>query len=181
MKIIDSWNLKDNFWTVNPQLTVIPEFKALLDKDKSKGKEGSSRIMWAIALFSDLGSKLRTLPESDRKNIINKEILEDPKFDWSTINDLIKVWVKDFMSPAQKQLALWENYMHEKNGYMANLMEQLRTEYRKDVADEVEKKLLSNGALFDEYNRLLDLLAQEEDIGRVKGGGQESLTEKMEI
>jgi hypothetical protein len=181
MKVIDSWNIGDNFWTVNPQLTVISEFKNLLDKDKSKGKDNSSRIMWAIALFTDIGSKYRSLPDSDKKHILIKEIIKDEKFDWSTIEPLITVWRNKFLSPAQKQLILWESYMQEKNQYMANLMESLRNEYKKEIADEVEKKLLSNGALFDEYNRLQDLLAQEEDAGRVQGGGQESLTEKGEI
>ena len=39
---------ENNFWELYPELLIIEELTQIYQKDKSKKKEDSSRIMWAI-------------------------------------------------------------------------------------------------------------------------------------
>ena len=50
--IILNFSPGSNFWELNPIAIVI--FKDFYDRDKSKNKDNSSRIMWAISLYLDM-------------------------------------------------------------------------------------------------------------------------------
>lgn len=168
--IIDYWDVHGNFWELHPQVALDSVFKSLYMSDKSKGKKRSSQIMWAVALYADFGSLYRKLDEKSRKDLICKEYLEDEDYDWSSLELYIEQW-KQFLTPAQKQMLLWERFMLEKNAYLESL------NYAEN-ADEIEKRLLSNKNLFEEYNRLIKTLAAEDAGGKVKGDAQESLMDQ---
>ena len=169
MKLIDIWDIDGNFWICNPQLKLA--FKSVYDADKSKSKDSSSRIMWSVALFIDTKSKFRDLPELQREELIRKDYNKD--FSVESCSEIISKW-KSFLSPAERQLILWDKFMDEKNEYMSGLN-------YKENGDEIEKRLLTNMKLYDELARLRLAIAEEESEGIVKGGAVESLSEKGEI
>lgn len=169
MNLVDIWNIEGSFWDSNPQLKVA--FKDIYSKDKSKNKSNSSQIMWAVALFIDPKSKFKDLDEGYREELIKDDYLSS--FSVKGYKETIEKW-KSFLSPAERQLILWEKFINEKNEYMAGLN-------YKDNGDEIEKRLLSNGKLFDELARLKSMIAEEESEGIVKGNATESLSEKGEI
>ncbi len=169
MKLIDIWEIEGNFWDLNPQLKLA--FKSVYSADKSKNKETSSRLMWAVALFIDNKSKFRDLAEHEREHLIQRDY--NTKFSVKDCKDIIDKW-KSFLSPAERQLLLWNKFMDEKNEYMQTL------NYAEN-GDEIEKRLKSNSTLFEELKRLENLIAEEESEGMVKGGAVESLSEKGEI
>ncbi len=171
MGLINAWELEKDFWKIYPELALIPEFKEI----KQKYKSHSSRYMWAVALYSDFDSKFRILSESERRTLISKEYLKEPKFNWKTLQPAIDAWKFKYVSPAKKQLLLWERFMQEKNEYMSKLT------YTKSTAKEITEELLSNKKLFEEYERLSSLIGQEDGTGRPQGGGEESLSEKGDI
>jgi len=51
--ISKNWNTDENYWQMNPIIKTISQFNKLYTSDKSKNKQKSSKIMWAIALFLD--------------------------------------------------------------------------------------------------------------------------------
>ncbi len=169
MKLIDIWDIEGNFWLCNPQLKLA--FKDIYESDKTKSKDSSSKTMWSVALFTDTKSKFKDLGEAQREELIQKDYNKD--FSIESCKDIIKKW-RSFLSPAERQLVLWSKFMEEKNEYMEGL------NYKED-GDEIEKRLLSNGKLFDELARLQIAIAEEESEGVVKGGAVESLSEKGEI
>jgi len=173
MNIVDYWNISGNFWEANPQLIAHPVLKLLHKGDKTRGKKESSRIMWAVALATDFSSKYKGIEIEGRKDLIAKEYLEDPKFDWDSVQKYIDVWIT-FLSPAQKHLVLWERILQEKSLYMETL------NYA-EHGMELEKMLKTNGDLYSELTRLNKMLAEEEGAGHVKGGAHESLSETGEI
>lgn len=174
MKVIDSWDVTANFWEVNPQLKAPGIYNTLYTEDKSKGKTQSSKLMWAIALFSDFDSKYRPLSEAERKKLVAEDILKDVSFDWSTLEKYIKEWER-YKSVPMKQMAEWERLMNEKTEYMKTL------KYSAETADEIEKRLLSNSKLYSEYEEIMSRLVQDGEAGTMLGGGMESLTERGEI
>jgi hypothetical protein len=169
MKLVDIWDIDQNFWQLNPQLKLA--FKDIYDGDKTKDKKDSSRLMWAIALFIDPGSKFCELPEYSREDLIKRDYFNT--FSLKEHGPIIEKW-KSFLSPAQRQLILWNKFMDEKNAYMTSLN-------YKENGDEIEKRLLSNTNLFKEFVRISALIAEEETDGLVKGGAVESLSEKGDI
>lgn len=173
--ILNNFEINANFWRLNPQLIIPEEFNKLYEADKSKGKESSSKLMWAVFLYCDSESKFFNLSLQDRKDIIAKDYLKNPKFKWKTLEPAIKMCEKLILTPAQRQLIDWARLMNEKNEYMKTL------KYNGNTADEIEKRLLSNGKLFDELTRLTDLLHKEGSGGNIKGGSVESLSESGEI
>lgn len=174
MKVMESWDINASFWELNPQLKIPSAFNRLYTSDKSKGKAHSSRLMWAIAFFADFDSKYRALSDSERKKLVAEDILKEPEFDWTTVEEYIKAWDM-FKSVPMKQMCEWERLMNEKTEYMRTL------KYNAETADEIEKRLLSNTKLYSEYEEIMSRLVQEGEGGTMLGGGMESLTEKGEI
>ena len=53
MSLLTNFQLDANFWQTYPQMILPKAFNDLSKKDKSKGKEESSKIMWAVAMLID--------------------------------------------------------------------------------------------------------------------------------
>lgn len=173
--ILNNFEITANFWSINPQLVIPNDFNKLYESDKSKKKDDSSKLMWAIALIVDTESKFYNLSLKERKDIVARDYLKNTKFDWKTLDKQVTTYEKLILTPAQRQLSEWNRLMDEKNEYMKKL------KYTGDTADEIEKRLLSNAKLFDELTRLSEMLQKEGEQGLVKGGVSESLSERGEI
>lgn len=170
MKLIDIWDIEQNFWQLNPQLKLA--FKEVYDEDKSKGKEISSKLMWAVALFIDPKSKFKDLQVSGREELIIKDY--NKNFSTKKSKNIIDKW-KQFLSPAERQLIQLERILDERSVYIEGL------KFDSQSGDEIEKRIKATRGLFEELARLKDMIAEEELDGIVKGGSQESLSEKGEI
>ena len=173
--ILENFEIEANFWKMNPQTRVVEEFATLYDEDKSKDKASSSQIMWALALLVDPKSKYKELSLKERKSIIATGYLKQPKFNWDNYAKHIDTYKKVNSSAAQRQLDKWSEFMDQKTEYLNTMT------YNSDTAEEIEARLLSNGKLFGELQRLSDMLVKEGEEGTVKGGTMESLSEKGEI
>jgi len=79
---------ENNFWELYPELLIIEELTQIYQKDKSKKKEDSSRIMWAIYFAFNPESKFINLP--NKLEILAKDYLKDPKFNWEGIKKQIR-------------------------------------------------------------------------------------------
>jgi hypothetical protein len=174
MKVIDSWETNDNFWVSNVQFKVAQPFKSLYDSDKSKNKEASSKIMWGLAFMCDFGSKYRQLSVNERKELIARDIFKNPNFNWDDYKDYIRGW-EIFKTSAERQMMQWERFINEKTEFLETL------KYDKENSGLIEKLLLSNSDLYEEYEDIMARLSQEEDGGTMKGGSMESASERGDI
>lgn len=172
MKVIEAWDVTANFWEINPQFKVKETFNTIYKEDKSKGKIDSSRLMWGIALYADFESKYRQLPEKEKKELIANDLWQNPKFDWTTVKDIIKAW-DVFKSAAQRQMMEWERFTNEKTEFLKGLS------FDNIINVEIgEKLLLSNVKLYEAYEKINEKLAAEGEQGTIFGGGMESASEK---
>ncbi len=169
MRVIESWDIQGNFWKCNPQFTTIEPYQTLYKEDK-KNKEDSSKQMWAYALLCDMESKYRQVGYTQRKELIARDYIKDKKFDWNKHQKFLDGW-EIFKTPMEKQLEQWKRFIHEKNELMTTL------KLTEDNWETIEKMVLSNGKLQDEYDKIMKRINQEEDAGVVMGGATESLTE----
>jgi hypothetical protein len=75
-----------------------------------------------------------------------------------------------------RQMKQWNRIMDEKTSFITSL------HYGEKTYKMIEEMLISNGKLFDEYDRIMKILSKEQIAGdRTKGGSQESLIEKGDI
>lgn len=175
MNLLNNFDIKSNFWKINPQLCILGEFASLYDADKSKDKSESSKIMWAIALILDTESKFFNLPVDERKRVVAKDYLKSPSFDFGSYKPQMNAYEKLTMTPAKRQLVEWSRIMDEKSELLKTL------NYTVETWEIIEKMLKSNKDLYAELQRISELLINEGERGIMKGGSEESATEAGDI
>lgn len=168
---LNNFDVKNNFWEVNSNFLILEDFKKLYEEDKSKHKEKSSTFMWALSLLLHPDSILYNISGTDRRTTISREYLHDTEFDWKKVERYEMLYQKMVLSPAQRQLFLWNKFMDEKIEYMSTL------NYR-EHGEIIEELLLTNSKLISEYEKISERLEKEGNQGIAKGGAEESASEK---
>lgn len=164
-----------NFWELNPELVYPEVFSEFYESDKSKDKIDSSKIMNALYLLLDSGSKFRELPEKERKVLIQKDYLKDEKFNFDKYKHLQDFYLKLTSSKAKKLLRNWELKLEERDEFIASL------KYDEQTSVILDKMMAATKGIWDQYLSILNEVEKEEGHGSVKGGGVESLSESGRI
>lgn len=169
--IVNNFNTNNNFWDSNPQLKIAEDFAVLYKSDKSKGKEDSSKIMWAIALVYDPKSKYYNLPIKSRKQIIARDYLGDESFNFDEYQQQVSFYTSLTISPARRHLVEWNNKLDEKTEFL------VKTRYTGDTWKMIEEMLINNTKLYSELARISESLEKEGEEGVTRGGSSESASE----
>lgn len=181
MKIPDLITSKDNFWELNPQYTYI--FSDFYNSDKTKNKNKSSRIMWAIYFKIHPKSDFYNL--NDKDNVIKTKWLKDDKFKWEDYNEYIELFKESVLTQAEKSLVSWDETMKRRNEFIHN-QEFTLDEYdesgklRKGTADQLDKMLANTSKLYAEYFKIKKEFSDEE-IKRGRGNKPMSMSDSDEI
>ena len=177
MAVLDNFDLKANFWEVNPQFKIPKKFNSLYVSDKSKAKEESSKVMWAIALYADnsKSNKFRNLSDSDRKNIITTDYLNGTKFNWEANKPLIELYQNMNMTKAQRNLFTIESKLEQRDEVLA------KETYTIDNALDLDKIIINSKAVNEVYKVLKDTVEKEEAESSTRGGRIESASERGDI
>ena len=185
MKIPDLFKGDENFWEMNPQYKYI--FSDFYDKDKSRNKEQTSRIMWAIFF--------RMHPKSDFYNLANRDELiankwlKDPKFKWSDYQSQIDLFVDTILTQAEKSLNAWNETMAKRDIFIHaqeftldsyEMTPAGKTVIVKGTADQLDKMLANTSKLYQEYTKIQAEL-QKDEIKRGKANKPKSLSDAGEL
>ena len=65
---------------LNPNSLVIPEFKALWDRDKTKTKEQATKEISFVVFLCDFNSPYNSFREEDRETVVKQDFLKDEKW-----------------------------------------------------------------------------------------------------
>jgi len=168
------------FWKANPLLTKIEPFKDLYKKDRSFDKHESSTMLWFIAICYDQSSDntLRNIPTEERLILMGNDLYEDEEFynrNKLKLEPYIEAYLALCETPAMKALRLWNNKMLERAKFIND------TKYTLENAKELDVIMVNTPKLFNDYQRILKDLSEEEDIDSVRGGGEQSLKDKRQI
>ena len=169
MSLLNSYTGQSNFWQCNPQLQIPEPFANLLKEDKSKDKEESSKIMYAICFLLDPSdeNRFKNIPEPDRKALIAKDYLKDPKFKWDKYNYLIEFCKNNFIiTQAERSLYEHEKQLHERDLFIAG------TEYDLETYEMKDKMLIGTEKLYQTLNRIKEMVKQDEVKSKDKGGSK---------
>lgn len=181
MKIPDIITAKDNFWNLNHQYTYI--FNDFYNKDKSKNKEKSSIIMWAIYFKIHPNSDFFNL--ANKEDIIKEKWLKDSNFDWSKYEKELELFKDAILSQAEKSLIAWNDTMKRRDEFIHDQefsLDHYNDEGKivKGTADQLDKMLANTSKLYAEYFKIQKELSDEE-VKRGKGNKPKSLSDAGDI
>jgi hypothetical protein len=161
MNILNNFDTDVNFWEMNPQFKLYDTFKDYYKNDKSRSKNDSSQVMWAIALLLDKSkhNQFRNIPIDEKKEQLAKHFIKDNKFDWDNpkIYTLMEAYKKFALSQAMRSMANWELKMKERDEFIAN------TPFSIDTAKELDTMLANYPKLFQTYKIIAESLELEND------------------
>lgn len=170
-KLLKVFDTSISFWEANPVVNTVPEFETL----KSKlGKRKSSHIMWAIALLLDKSDDniWKNVSEEDAKALIKDEFLKSNDFKFKDYEEQIIAYKRHLMTPAQRSLLEWEQKLEERSKFIVD------TEYDLDTLPKLDAAMSKTQSIYDMYEKIKEKLEREESDGQLRGGAQESATER---
>lgn len=178
--------IDDNFWILNPELKIPQAFNELYSSDKSKDKEDSSKLLWGVFLLIDTDSKFANLPESDRKELIEKDYFKVNKFDWKTLKSQVKLYETLLLTPAKRALKVWNDKMDERSDFLKSTKYDIGTPNDRGqlvggTAEIIDKMMSNTKKLFDDYQRVIKDLEEEKTREKSKGNRKTSLTDSGQI
>lgn len=164
----------ENFWEYNPDYKIV--FDTLYNKDKSKNKEESSKIMWAMYHKMHQDSVFYNM--KDKELEISTKFLKNPKFDWKKHEDVEIVFKDTILTQAERSLYEWNELMRKRDKYLKN-KEYYFDEYATDengdniitksgnfvtvkgTAEQLDKAQQVTIKYFNEYTKILKELTEE--------------------
>lgn len=181
--------INSNFWEVHPLKKTY--FNSIYSKDKSKGKQESSDLMWAMYLCYHWEGEYVNLKDHQKIKTINSlfkttstDILEKIQPHLEAFYDLEE-------TPVRRTLREWNEKMLERAKFIKE------TPYSPDYEDEVELRngetktvlvkgthkmlddmLKANDKLYEAYFDILKKLNMEEDTKQGESGAELSLSER---
>lgn len=165
---------KTKFWEIYPQYKTL--FNDFYKADKTKNKERSSKIMWAIVLYIHPLSDFYNIPNKDR--YLAKGVIGDNKFRFEDYKDLMDLAKDSIFTVAIKALDDWNLMMIKRDkftksqdftldGYQYDENEQpVLNKFGKPMiikgnAEQLDKMLANTAKLYQDYQKVLDQLKQE--------------------
>ena len=172
-----NWDRDIMYWTANPQHKLV--FTELYKGDTTKDKQRSACFMWGLSLLYNIESEIYDWRFDDRLEFVQKSIWKDYASDFKKMHEKYSTRmgrIDGGDTPGMRQLKEWNRIMDEKTKFIST------QSYSKDTYRMLEEMLASNSKLFDEYERIEQILMKENIVGdKTRGGSEESLLEKSKL
>lgn len=167
----------NNFWELNSDLVILDEFSKLYYKDKSKDKQDSSKILWAIFYAYNPESKFFNYP--NKQDVISQSFLKDPKFKWEDYKDLIEAYKNIVLTDAERALINWNEIMTMRDQSIKDLYKKAIEDSDTDELVKIDKMLANTPKMFEDYKKIKK--DYEEEKVTKKGKTIASLSDSGEL
>lgn len=167
----------NNFWELNSDLVILDEFSKLYYKDKSKDKQDSSKILWAIFYAYNPESKFFNYP--NKQEVISQSFLKDPKFKWEDYKDLIEAYKNIVLTDAERALINWNEIMTMRDQSIKDLYKKAIEDSDTDELVKIDKMLANTPKMFEDYKKIKK--DYEEEKVTKKGKTIASLSDSGEL
>lgn len=170
-----------NFWVLNPNFIMI--FDDLYNKDKSKNKIESSRIMWSLYLVMHPSSDFYNLP--DKRNLVVDKFLKLPKFKWDDYKKEEELFKDVGLTQAQRSLYDWNELMKQRMDYLKSqtyFFDYIDKQGKlvKGTAEQLDRAFSATPKMYADYDKIVKSM-QEEEYQTGRGNKIMSLTDAGEI
>jgi superfamily I DNA/RNA helicase len=168
---------ENNYWDLNPELLLLEEFDKFRFKDKSKDKQDSSKIMWAIFYAFHPESKFFNYP--NKLEVLQKDFIKDPKFKWDSVKNIIDAFKNLVLSDVERALINWNEIMIMRDNSLKELYKQAIEEGDTDELVKLDKMLSNTPKMFEDYKKIKR--DYEEEKVTKKGKSISSISDSGEI
>ena len=164
MKLLD---LKDDQIVINPEVLEIPEFKALWDRDKSKGKANVFKELQYIYYSLDTASPYSDYPEEHKITLICKDVFKQEDY---TPDTLVILASNKFVllseTPTQRLFLVVKEKINSLSEYLKN------APVNEDTVESVLKVIESTSKLIGQLSTLQQAVDKETEDSKqkVRGG-----------
>lgn len=142
----------NSFWELNSDLIILDEFSKLYYKDKSKDKQDSSKILWAIFYAYNPESKFFNYP--NKQEVISQSFLKDPKFKWEDYKDIVDAYKNLVLSDAERALINWNEIMTMRDQSIKDLYKKAIEDSDTDELVKIDKMLANTPKMFEDYKKI---------------------------
>jgi hypothetical protein len=183
MSVLKNFDDKQNFWQVNPHFKLLGAFKEFYKNDRSRGKEESSRIMWAVAFRLDPSENniYRNLSDDDKCKYLAKDFLKNEKFDWDTYSPIIDFYKSMILTQAQKSLISWNEILEMRDKQLKGWYKEALKSKDIGLIVELDKIVALTAKFYQDYKKIKEDFDVEETAVRGSGNKIKSLTDSGEI
>ena len=177
MSLLNDFDINRNFWVQYPAYKVPKVYKAIYDKDKSKAKQDTSKVMWSIVLLYDTSdsNSIAKYPESEKKIIIEEDYFEG-KLNWGKYKDVMKFFKESQLTADERELSELNSKLDERWKFLK------KEKYTIDNAKDLDIIMANTDKLYNLRVKLTDAIRKEkEQGGNTKGDMVESISEQKLI
>jgi len=186
-----NWNTDENYWSLNPQMKTIKAFRDLYDRDKKKTKKESSTMMWAIALMVDPHEQnpWRNTNPLDRAKLIAEDYIGDKEFPWEDddIQLLLNTYKEHCLTAGERALVALEKKLMDRarfiddTNYSMDTYNEESGKIDKGTADQLDKMMVNSAKIFEQLDKIAEMMDRESVEGTGRGGAVESAGEQQLI
>ena len=176
------FDMKDNKFIVDPNAIIIPPFKDIWDRDKSKNKEIAINELCFIYFVADFNSPYATFPEHEKETRITEDFLVRNKIKPDKLVLQGIAVYKQFQETHSMRLLNSARIAADKmSAYFNNIDfdEEDDTGKLKYVAKDVANTLANVGKIVESLDKLEEKVKKEiKTTTKVRGGGTASKWER---
>ncbi len=194
--VISRYYKGESFWEVCPEFLVLELFADFHKSDKSKNKQKSSSVMWAIAFCLKRESPMYNLP--NKWELASTDIIKDPKISWEDLDHLVHLFRETHTTQAERSLFAWEELMYKRDRYLKQqdyYFDQYKIDengdnvysktgnpvVEKGTAEQLDRAFAVTPKMYNEYIKIKKELQDEDEIKKGRGNKNLSLTSSQEI
>lgn len=147
-----------NFWEVHAEVKYVPVIDEFYKKDKSKNKESSSKVMWAVEMCENPETKYYKRPGKYEEML--KTFLKDVKgFTWGKHDHIVEAYRDSVLSDAQRALTSWNETIRMRDKAIKTIYQELLAQDALDLdtkaLSDIDKMLAQTPKMFDDYNKIM--------------------------
>jgi hypothetical protein len=166
-----------NYWDINSEVLILEEFNNFYSQDKSKNKEESSKILWAVHYAFHPESKFFNYP--NKLDVLAKDFIKDPKFKWQKISTLTESFKNLVLSDVERALVNWNEIMIMRDNSLKELYKLAIDQGDTDELVKLDKMLSNTPKMFEDYKKIKR--DYEEEKTTKKGKSISSLSDSGEL
>ena len=180
----------ENFWAVYPDMTAAGPFGAIYKKDKTRGKDHSSRLAWSVLLIWDRKSIYYGLPEEGVDNkveLVFTDFFGDGKWpgkNKAKVDELRDFYRKVTETVAMRTLRGIEEKLMERDKFLKDtpydLGEKGERGYLWGTVDTIDKMMANTTKVYDLYEKAKKAVS-DEMAQTVMGDRKQSLSDQGKI
>ncbi|HMT02013.1 MAG TPA: hypothetical protein PKD00_01675 [Burkholderiales bacterium] len=161
--------INTNYWDTFPGQRIT--FALLYNTDKSKNKVNSSEIMWALYMYTTnkVDNVLHNMSKQEREEELLMNYVTPEQF--QTVLELEDMYVEHNLSYLQRRFRFYQKMLEQREEYMSTLNYATHAQVLDDMLSKSKK-------IWDDVINISKQLDVEANEAHVKGGREESATEK---